>query len=94
MQGTFTILCCLWCQPSLLFYKTFAMIIFLSQMFCSLFLYGIIDWVFKNIPIGNREGVRWVAVCMQWGVIASIHVHMMGGGGSNFGHFGVYVLIE
>ena len=28
------------------------------------------------------------------GVIASIHVHMMEGGGSNFGHFGVYILIE
>ena len=38
MQGTFAILCCLWHRLSILVYKTFAMIIFLSlKMFYGFF---------------------------------------------------------
>ena len=29
---------------------------FVSQMFCRLFLYGIIDWTFKDISVRNIEG--------------------------------------
>ena len=32
------------------------MIIFLSQMFCCLSPYGIIAWIFKNIPIRSGGG--------------------------------------
>jgi len=39
MQGTFIILCCLWRQLSLLFYKKFAMIIFLSLKFLTVFFF-------------------------------------------------------
>ena len=57
MQGTITILRCLWHQLSLLFYKTlFAVIIFLSLKCFSLFLYGIIDWILKNIPVRYGDG--------------------------------------
>ena len=51
----------------------------------SLFLYGLINWMFKSIPVKNEEGCRWIRVHMQWwgGVVASIHVYMMGGGGQS-----------
>ena len=46
----FTILCR---RLSLLFYKTFAMIIFLSLKFFTVFFHGIIEWILKNIPDRN-----------------------------------------
>ena len=40
------------------------------------------------------EEVRKVSARTQWGVIACGHVRTMREGGSNFWHFGAYVLIE
>ena len=42
------------------------MIIFLSLKCFSLFPFGIIDWIFKNIPVTNEGEVRWVRVRTQW----------------------------
>ena len=56
MLEAFSVLCCLWRRLSLLFYETFAMIIFLSLKFFSLFIYGIIYWIFKNIPLEIVRG--------------------------------------
>ena len=55
-------------------------------MLFSLFLYGFIYWIFKNIPLEIVEGeLKWyeyVRNAYDWG------------GGSDFCHFGAYVLIE
>ena len=50
------------------------------QIFYSLFLYGLNDWIIEGFPIRNREGVRWERVHTQWGVVASVRVRTMGGG--------------
>ena len=51
-------------------------------MFYSLFLYGIIDWIFKNISARMVwEGVRWVRQRTKMGVVARVHVHTMREGG-------------
>ena len=64
-----------------------------SQMFYSFFLYGIIAWISKNIPVrnGGKGCVRWVRVRTKWRrVVAIVHLRMMGEGG----HIsGVYILI-
>ena len=54
-------------------------------MLYSVFLYGIISWMFKNIPVRNGGGVR--STYAMKGVVVSVHVRTMGGEGSNFGHF-------
>ena len=74
------------------------MIIFLSlKMFFRLFLYGIIYWIFKNIPleivggwlksyeyVRDGGGARSMRTCAYDG----------GGGGQIFVIFGAYVLTE
>ena len=52
-----------------------------SQMFYCLILFEIIDWVFKKIPIRSGGGVRWIRVRTHWGLIANVHVRMVGRGG-------------
>ena len=47
----------IWRRLSLQFYKTVAVTFFpISQLFYSLFLHGIIVWVFKNTPLRNGTG--------------------------------------
>ena len=62
----FIILCCL-------------LVMTFTKIFYSLLLYGIIDSIFKNTPIGNR-GVMQIRIHMELGVIACIYVSMMGDG--------------
>ena len=55
-------------------------------MFYSLFLYGVIDWIFDNILFRIGGGSQMCKrVCTQWGkgVVASVHVHMMTRDGVN-----------
>ena len=62
-------------------------------MFYCLFFAELLIGYLKTFPLEIGGGVRWVRVCTQCeGVIASIHVPMMGGRGSNFCHYGAYVL--
>ena len=62
-------------------------------MFFSLLLYGIIDWIFKNITVRNGGGgVRWVRVRTQWG--HSKRTYAYNGGEVKFLAFGAYVLNE
>ena len=63
-------------------------------MFYCLFPYGIIDRIIKNIPVGNGMGIRWVRVRTLLGGHSKLTCACNGGGGSNFFHFGAYVLIE
>ena len=65
-------------------------------MFFSLFLYGIIYWIFKNIPLEIvGGGVKMVSTyAMGGGLLACVRVRTMGRGRSNFCYFGAYVLIE
>ena len=42
------------------------------------------------LAIGGQIGKSTFAI----GDAPSVHLHTMGGGGSNFRHFGVYVLIK
>ena len=66
-------------------------------MFFSLFLYGIIYWIFKNIPLEIvRGGLKWYEYVRNGGggLIACVRVRTMGEERSNFCHFGAYVLIE
>ena len=63
---------CHWRRLSLPFYETFAMIVFLSlKCFLSLFLYGIIYWIFKNTPLEIVDG---------GGGYNGISTYAMGGG--------------
>ena len=57
-----------------------------SQIFYSLFLYGIIDWIFKNILVRNGGmGVRKVKyVHNKRGAVAHVHLPTMGEGGQIF----------
>ena len=64
-------------------------------MFYSLFLYGNIYLIFKNIPLElEGEGLKRYEYVRNRGLAACVRVHTMGEGGSNFCHFGAYVLIE
>ena len=74
------------------------MIILLSlKWFTVFFSMELLIGYLKTFPLEmGGGGVRWVGVRLQWGeveVVASEHVSTMGGG-SNFCHFGAYVLIE
>ena len=61
------------------------MAIFLSlKYFTACFLHGIIDWVFKYIPVRNGREVKLVRVRTEWGVVASVNLRTIGGGGSIF----------
>ena len=76
------------------FYHTLlSLVMTFTKIFYSLLLYGIIDSVFKNTPIGNR-GVWQIRIHMELGVIASIYVSTMGGWGQIFFQFDVNVPIE
>ena len=67
-------------------------------MFFSLFLYGIIYWIFRNIPleIVRGKGLKWYEYVRNGGggLVACARVRTMGEGGTNFCHVGAYVLIE
>ena len=68
-----------------MFCKTLAIIIFLFLICFTVFLYGIIVLIFKKIPFRNGGGgVKWLRVHMQWGVEASMLLHMMEGWGNSF----------
>ena len=60
------------------------MIIFLSQIFCSLFLYVFVDWIFESFPVRNGGGVSWERVRTLYEVVASVLVRTMGKGGQVF----------
>ena len=51
-------------------------------MFCSLFLNGTGDWIFKNVPA--RRGSHGKEYISNRGVIASVHVRTLGGVGQVF----------
>ena len=56
-------------------------------MFFSLFLYGIIYWIFKNIPIEiviGGGGLKWYEYVRNRGLVACVCVRTMGGGGVKF----------
>ena len=54
-------------------------------MFFSLFLYGIIYGIFKNIPLEIVGGLKWYEyVCNGGGLVACICVRTMGEGGQIF----------
>ena len=65
-----------------------------SQTYYSLFLYGLIDWIFKSFPIRNWWVLDGKEYVRNGGVVASVRVRTMGEGGSNICYFGAYVLIE
>jgi len=65
--------------------KTFAMIIFLSQIFYCLFLYGFIASIFKNIPVrGGGEGSAGYEYVLNEGGRSKRTSKYDGEGGSNF----------
>ena len=85
MQGIFIIHCYHWHRHSLLFYKIFATTIFLSfKCFCSLFLYGIIDWMITIHPVRNMRRGQIGKSTYAMGVEASTHVRTMGEGDQVF----------
>ena len=50
-------------------------------MFYNLFLYGIIDWIFKNIPIRNSGwGLEWFEYVRNGGLVTCVRLLMMGEG--------------
>ena len=56
-------------------------------MLFSLFLYGIIYWIFKNIPLQIVEGVviKWYEYVRNGGgVVGCVRVRTMGEGGQIF----------
>ena len=79
MQDTFTILCCLWRRLSPRFYKTFAMVIFLSLTCFTVYfsvelLVGYLKTFSSEIggQIGKctyamREGSLHAYLCVRWG---------------------------
>ena len=59
-------------------------------MLYSLFLYGVIDWLFKNISFRNKGTDRMdETTYAERGVVESVHV-LAWGSGSNVCHFGAY----
>lgn len=88
------ILCCLWHRLSLPFYGTFARIVFLSKM---IFFNEIMDWLFKNIPVGIGGGGRGSQMgksTYTMGSRSKLTCTYDGEEGSNSFHFGAHVLIE
>ena len=54
-------------------------------MFFSLFLYGIIYWIFKNIPLKIvGGGLKWYEYIRNRGLVACVRVRTMGEGGEIF----------
>ena len=52
-------------------------------------------WISRNFPLEMKEGgVKQLRVRTQKGVRIKRTCAYKGGGGSNFGHYGAYVLIE
>ena len=82
MFENFTILCCLWRRLSLVFYKAFAMIIFLSlKFFTVLFSMELFIGYLKTFPLeteGGSERYEYVRNG-RWGVVAFVRVRIMGG---------------
>ena len=66
-----------------------------SQMF-SIFLYGIIDWIFEKIPVRNVGGGsgRWEYVGNEGARSMRTCAYDGGRAGSNFCDFSAYILIE
>ena len=90
----FFILRCLWRRLLLLFYETFAMIIFLSVIcFTVFFSVELLPGYLKTLLLemeGGSDGQEYVH---NGGVLAIVLVCTMGKGGVKFFHFGVYILI-
>ena len=54
-------------------------------MFFSLFLCGIIYWIFKNIPLEIvGGGLKWYEYARNRGLVACVRVRAMGEGGEIF----------
>ena len=54
-------------------------------MFFSLFLYGIIYWIFRNIPLEIvGGGLKWYEYVRNGGLVACVRVRTMGEGGRIF----------
>ena len=68
------------------------MIIFLSLKFFSLFLYGLIDWIFESFPIRNGGGLDGKEYVRNVGVVACVRLRTIEEEGFNFCYFGAYVL--
>ena len=53
-----------------------------SQIIYSLFLDGLIDWIFESFPIRNRGwGLNGKKYVRSWGIVESVRVRTMGDGG-------------
>ena len=61
-------------------------------MFYSLFLYGIINWMLKKIPIRNGGSQMGKRTYTNGG--CSIRTSAYDGGGGQIFHFSTYILIE
>ena len=76
-----------------MFYKTFAMITFLSlKCFPVFFSMELLIGYLKTLPLEMGGGVRWVRVHTQWG--HSKRTYVYNGGEVKFLPFGAYVLNE
>ena len=54
-------------------------------MFYSLFLYGTVYWVFKNMPLEIvGGGLKWYEYVRSRGLVACVRVRTMGEGGQLF----------
>ena len=97
MQGTFTILCCLWCQLSVLLYKAFAMII-VQSLKCSTgflsmsLLIGYLKTFLLEMGEGNQRGKSMYVV--GGGRLYQAHICVRWEGWSNFCHSSAHVLTE
>ena len=60
------------------------MSIFLPHKCFSLFLYRIIDWIFKTIPVRKEGGQMGKGMCAKGVFVASVHVRVMGKRGQIF----------
>ena len=83
MEGTSTIACCIWHRLTLLLYKTFAMIIFLSlKCFAVFFSMELLNGFLNAVPLemggGSQIGMSTYAMVR----------------GAKFCHFAAYVLLE
>ena len=95
-QGTFVILCCLWRRLSLLFYKTFGMITFLSLK-CSTVFFSmeLLISCLKtfSLEMGGGEGQMGRSRYAMGGRSKRTCTYD-GERGSNSSHFGTYLLNE
>ena len=53
-------------------------------MFFNLFLYGIIYWILKKIPLEILRGLKWHDYVGNGGLVECVRVHTMEEGGQIF----------